>query len=161
MITAPQLRELVHYDPETGDFTALVKRHSCYVGKKLGHVDGGYVKINLCGKTYKAHRLAWLYVNGAFPDEDIDHVNGTRSDNRWANLREASRGQNMMNIGVKKHNTSGWKGVSLYKTTGKWKAQIQIEGKKIGLGYYDDIKEAAEAYIFAALEFHGEFARLE
>lgn len=159
-VTQEQLKAFLHYEPETGVF----HRHKTYTGKpmweEVGREDGGYIRIYLNGKCYKAHRLAWLYMTGAFPPEDTDHANGVKTDNRFANLRPASRGQNMMNIGVKKHNTSGYKGVSYYKKTGKWKAQIQVNKKKLGLGYFDDIREAAEAYIFAALELHGDYTRI-
>lgn len=159
-ITQEELKAALHYNPETGVFTNKIQRGTCQPGKEVGHLDMGYVKINLFGQTFKAHRLAWLYMTGSMPTEDTDHVNGIRSDNRFGNLREASRGQNMMNIGVKKHNTSGYKGVTFHKPTGKWRAQIQVDKKKMGLGYFSDIREAAEAYIFAALELHGDYTRI-
>lgn len=159
-LTHARLIEALHYNKDTGVFTSLIKRSKTPVGTIVGWKDSGYIKISLDGKVYRAHRLAVFYMTGSWPAHDTDHINGDGSDNRYENLRLATRGQNMMNIGLKKHNTSGWKGVSFYKKTGKWKSQIQSDGKKIGLGYFDDIKEAAEAYIFAALEMHGDYARL-
>lgn len=160
MIDLAKLRSMIEYNPETGKFYALYSHKDLPVGREVGCIDSGYVRLSVAGKIYKGHRLAWFYTYGEWPSGDIDHVNGDKSDNRICNLRKASRGQNMMNIGLKKHNTSGYKGVSYYRKTGKWKAQIQSNGKKVGLGYFDDIRDAAEAYIFAALELHGDYARL-
>lgn len=161
MLSHQELKRLVRYEPDTGRFYSLYSHKGLPAGREVGSVDDEYIRISVMGKLYKGHRLAWFYMTGSWPSCDIDHINGIKSDNRFCNLREASRGQNMMNIGVKRHNTSGYKGVSFYSKTGKWKAQIQSNGRKIGLGYFDDIKEAAEAYIFAALDLHGEYARIE
>lgn len=161
MFSHEDLKSLLRYDPETGKFYSLYSHKGLPIGREVGGLDGDYVRLSVNGKIYRGHRIAWFYMTGAWPLEDIDHINGIKSDNRFCNLREASRGQNMMNIGVKRHNTSGYKGVSFYSKTGKWKAQIQHQGKKMGLGYFDDVKEAAEAYIFAALDLHGEYARIE
>lgn len=159
-ITQERLKELVNYDPNTGVFTNKAQRGNLLAGAETGYEDGGYIKLRLDKKLYKAHRLAFLYMTGSFPSSDTDHVNGIKNDNRFCNLRQATRGENMMNIGIKKHNTSGYKGVTFYKKTGKWKAQIQANKKKISLGYFDDIREAAEAYIFAALDMHGDYTRI-
>lgn len=161
MLAHDRLLEVLDYDPETGLFHWKSAHQSVQVGDEAGYLDDGYVKISVDGRTYKAQRLAWFYVTGEWPEYDTDHKNTNRSDNRFDNLRPATRGQNMMNIGLKKHNTSGYKGVSFWKKTGKWKAQIQVNKVKIFLGYHDTPREAYEAFIFAALEHHGEFARLQ
>ncbi len=97
-------------------------------------------------------------MTGEWVDE-VDHENTVRSDNRWDNLRAATRGQNRANCGAYKNNTSGLKGVSFYKRTGKWKAQIQASGKKTFLGYFLTKEAAHQAYAHAANEYFGEFAR--
>ena len=161
MVTQERLKELFSYDPEAGDFVRLVGRPgpNARAGDVAGCDNGqGYVRIYVDGHGYKAHRLAWLYVHGEWP-KHIDHVNGDRADNRIDNLRSVNQQQNNMNLPVYKNNTSGLRGVSFYKRTGRWKAQIQASGKKIGLGYFDTPDEAHAAYVSAAEELHGEFAR--
>lgn len=160
-LTHKHLIETLDYNPETGHFSWKVDRKKFKAGDRAGFLDGGYRKIALMGFAHKEHRLAWFYVHGKWPKKFMDHINGVRSDNRLCNLREATRQENGANIGLKSHNTSGYKGVSLWKKTGKWKAQIQVKGKKIFLGYHDTPREAYEAFIFGALEHHGEFARFE
>lgn len=160
MITHSRLKELLDYDPMTGLFAWKISSGKRRAGAPVGWVDGGYIRLSVDGDTYKAHRLAWFYMTGEWPDGDTDHENGIRTDNRFANLRPATRSQNMMNTKLKSHNTSGYKGVSFWKKTGKWKAQIQVDKKKLFLGYHETPEGAYEAFIFAALEHHGEYARL-
>lgn len=162
MLTATRLRELLSYDPETGDFTRLVGRSGprSRAGDVAGCENGqGYIRIYVDGIGYKAHRLAWLYVYGEMPPE-LDHINGNRSDNRIANLRSVTRAQNKMNCRTYKNCTSGLKGATFNKRAQKWKAQIQRDGKKVGLGYFETAEAAHEAYAVAANALHGEFARL-
>lgn len=161
MLTQERLKALLHYDPEAGLFTRLVSRSG--PKSKAGDVAGcdngqGYIRIYVDGKPYKAHRLAWFYMTGEWVDE-VDHRNTVRSDNRWANLREATRGQNRTNCAAYRNNTSGHKGVSLYRRTGKWTAQIQKRGQKHFLGYFDTPEAAHEAYAKAANDLFGQFAR--
>lgn len=161
MLTQQRLKELLYYDPETGIFTRLVGRSGprARAGDVAGCDNGkGYIRIYVDGKPYKAHRLAWFYMHGEWPEE-IDHRNGERADNRLSNLRPVTRQQNNLNQSIYRSNTSGLKGVSFYKATGKWKAQIQVNGRKIGLGYYQTKEQAHQAYVAAARELHGEFAR--
>lgn len=159
MLTQQRLKELFNYDPETGRFIRLVGRSG--PGARAGDVAGcdngqGYIRIYVDGKGYKAHRLAWLYVYGDLPAE-IDHVNCDRSDNRIGNLRPATRKQNRSNCAAYRNNTSGYKGVSACGE--KWRAQIQSGGKKKALGLFRTPEEAHEAYVAAAKEWHGQFAR--
>lgn len=161
MVTQKRLKQLLSYDPKTGLFTRLVGRRgpNARAGDVAGCDNGqGYIRIYVDGKPYKGHRLAWLYMTGEWVPE-VDHENTDRSDNRWDNLREATRAQNRTNCGPYKNCTSGLKGVSFYKRTGKWKAQIQSGGKKVGLGYFVTKEAAHAAYVSAAHELHGEFAR--
>lgn len=159
MITAEKVRDLFHYDPSTGIFTR--KTDSWWGEKKVGCLSHGYLVIRVNnGKKYAAHRLAWLYVYGSFPEKDLDHINGDRSDNRIENLREASGSENSMNRRNRSDNTSGKKGVVWHGIQNKWQAQICSDGKNRCLGYFHDIEEAAHAYNKAAIKLHGEFAVL-
>jgi heme-degrading monooxygenase HmoA len=162
-LTAERLRELLAYDPAAGVFTWRVDvRGGAWV--KAGHVAGtihsrdGYRQISICKVQHKAHRLAWLYVTGAWPSEQIDHVNGDRSDNRIANLREASAAGNARNARRRIDNVSGFKGAYEYRP-GKWRAYINKDGRRINLGTFATPEEAHAAYVAAAQEHHGEFAR--
>lgn len=162
MITQDRLRELLSYDPETGVFTRIVGRPgpNARAGDIAGCDNGqGYIRIYVDGKPYKAHRLAWLYKHGEFPQE-IDHIDCDRSNNRIANLRPVTRGQNRTNCGAYKSNTSGFKGVSFNRRSQKWIAQIQKGGRKIGLGYFATPEEASARYASAVNEFHGEYGRV-
>ena len=96
-------------------------------------------------------------MTGKWPENDIDHINVARGDNRFSNLREATRSENLRNRGAQKNNTSGFKGVSWQKSSRKWDARINIHGKVVHLGYFDDPEDAYQAYCQAAKELHGEF----
>jgi hypothetical protein len=161
-LTAERLRELLSYDQATGDLTRLVGRSGpkARAGDIAGRLDdSGYIRIYVDGVKYPAHRLIVLWMTGEFPPQEVDHINGDRADNRWSNLRLATRSENMRNKGTYKTNTSGLRGVSFYKRTGKWKAQIQHEGKKIGLGYFASPDLAHTAYLTAEVALRKEFAR--
>lgn len=161
-LTAERLRELVNYDQATGNFIRLIGRSGpkARAGDIAGRIDdSGYVRVYVDGVKYTAHRLAVLWMTGEFPPEEVDHINGNRSDNRWSNLRLATRSENMRNKGTYRTNTSGLRGVSFYKRTGMWKAQIQHEGKKIGLGYFHSAEKAHSAYTHAEALLRKEFAR--
>ncbi len=160
----PSLELLHHhltYDPETGIFTANTgERAGWKVGSPVGTMDRGYVRIMISKKYYPAHRLAWFMTYGQLDDtQQIDHVDGIRSNNKIYNLRIATHGQNCQNIGLPKHNRSGVKGVHWASYSKKWRAQIKINGKRIFIGEFDTIGEAAEAYRQRAEELHGPFQR--
>lgn len=161
MVSQERLKELFTYNPNDGLFIRIVGRSgpNARAGDVAGCDNGqGYIRIYVDGAPYKAHRLAWFYMYGEWPGE-IDHVNMDRSDNRISNLRPATRAQNRANTKAYSNNKSGEKGVSWYKATGKWKAQIQKNGKKVGLGYFETIESASAAYKAASKEMFGEFAR--
>lgn len=131
-----------------------------FVGKVAGAVNSsGYVNIDFCRKKQKAHRLVWFYVTGEWPQKQIDHINLTRSDNRFENLRECSYQQNQANTLLRQINTSGFKGVSLCKVTQRWRARIRINGKVKCLGRYSSRDEAHKAYADASNSAHGEFSK--
>ena len=141
------LKEYLSYDPDTGLFIWLKKRNSSAGKVKRGVLAGckttnGYQEIGLLGRRYTGHRLAFLYMLGAFPDEEVDHVNHNRLDNRWANLRSASRTQNGRNLSKKSNNMSGVTGVSWSKQRRKWCAAIMVNRKMIALGRRSNFDEA-------------------
>lgn len=160
--SAEELREHLHYCPETGVFTRLISSRSDRIGKVAGSLNKttGYRLISVNCRAYYGHRLAWLYMTGAWPQFEIDHEDTNRANNRWSNLRPATRSQNAANTSLRSTNTSGCKGVSFYKPYNKWRAYITVAGKHKGLGYFDSKEKAAEAYTNAANDLHGEFARL-
>ena len=146
-ITQERLKELLHYDPETGVFTWLVSRGGRVIGAIAGcKMPIGYVGICVDRKAHLAHRLAWLYIYAVLPPDDIDHINGDRADNRIVNLRLATRGENHQNI-RKAHRDSatGYLGVSPWK--GKYKAQITLNGVKHYFGLYPTIEDAHNVYL--------------
>ena len=169
---ASALAGRLRYDPDSGEFTWLqdVKlRHGgirVAAGTRAGtELDSGYrviqVWVNGKPKGLREHRLAWWFVHGEFPKSQIDHINGDRRDNRIANLRLATNSQNMANRKLNANSKSGVKGVCFHAGSQRWRARLQVNGKRIHLGDYKN-KEAAEiAYEAAAKRHFGEYARLK
>ena len=155
-LTAERLRDALDYNPETGEFRWKSPRKKVVVGSIAGCVSSdGYRRIRIDGDRYRAHRLAWLYVNGRWPAFDIDHINGLRADNRIENLREARRGENNQNKrSPQTNNKSGFLGVTRRKDTGRWRAAIMISRKHISIGDFETPEEAYAAYLKAKAEFH-------
>ena len=153
-LTQDYLKSILRYDSETGEFAWVRKIPHSKPGLKPGGVCAqGYWRIKINKKTYKAHRLAWLYVHGEFPKEFIDHINGIKVDNRICNLRMASNAENQMNRAKPAYtNNSGFLGVNLNKDVNKFAARIQVEGKRLHLGYFDTPEEASCAYMAKKLE---------
>lgn len=160
-LTAQRARELLDYDPETGEFRWKVTRGGVTRGSIAGYIDpDGYRHIRIAGYLYLAHRLAWLITHGSWPTLEIDHRNVKPGDDRIKNLREATRAQNHQNIGVRSDNTSGYKGVSFDRINRKWVARIRVTGGRYkNLGRFPFPDQAHAAYIEAARDLHGEFAR--
>lgn len=145
-LTAERLRELLDYEPETGWFFWRISRRKASAGSKAGtrwQPPHDYVAIGIDRKIYLAHRLAWLYMTGEWSQIDVDHINGDRSDNRWVNLREAVRWQNLANSKLSATNKSGFKGVCFDKSRGLWLATISVAGVHYNLGRYATAEEAA------------------
>lgn len=153
-----ELKELLHYDPETGAFTWLVSRGRVKVGAVAGGISGkGYIAIKINQARYYAHRLAWLYVHGHSPPNETDHINGIRTDNRLCNLRLATNSENQMNRKQNINNKSGFKGVSWHRATKKWLATGCLGGTVMQLGAFTNILEAIATREAFAKEHHGEF----
>lgn len=136
-----RLTELVNYDPDTGVFTWKARGRGRVVGKELRRFDGRYIKIELDGRAYYAHRLAWFYVHGSMPEGEIDHKNEDKTDNRLDNLRLTDHSGNMLNISAPNRNSrSGYRGVCYRR--GRWRAT------KCGrhLGDFQTVEEAVKAY---------------
>lgn len=162
-LTQVELKYWLDYDPAVGVFTIRVaRRNTKPVGSPAGWVDDrGYTRMFLLGKLYLAHRLAWFWVYGKWPEDEIDHIDNERSNNRVANLREATALQN--SYSKKPRGSSGYKGVTKAKRRGvwcgRWQAQICVSLEVKHLGYFRDPRMAAQAYDVAAAAAFGEFAK--
>ena len=142
------LHTLMVYDCSTGIFQWLKKRRGIQVGVGLGCDNGfGYLRITVLGRSYYAHRLAWLYSHGVWP-ETIDHINGNKSDNRLDNLRCCSQfGNNQNKIFPQSNNKAKVLGVSWHKQSKKWQAHICVYKQRKYLGLFNSIEAASSAYI--------------
>jgi hypothetical protein len=144
-ITQSDIKNLLWYDPESGVFrwrnpTACQIPRWAVAGCRK---RDGYIRIVINGVYYAAHRLVWLYMHGSFPSHQIDHINGIRTDNRRSNLREATAKQNNENITLRRDNTSGYRGVTLNKKSGKWQATVQHKGVWVYCGLHQTAEIAA------------------
>lgn len=154
-ITLEELRQALNYEPDTGIFTW---RKSPVNRAKIGTMAGtttpkGYVRIVINRKPCFAHRLAWLYVHGVWPKQQVDHINGNPADNRIANLRDCTNQENNQNRRVVR-GISKYMGVSFHKRTSTWTAKIKQNGKTKNLGHFATEDEAAEAYQEAKRIYH-------
>lgn len=166
------VRECFEYSPDTGE---LVWRrrplhhfksprgewqwNARYAGTVAGSThSGGYVQVVVNKKKLFAHRIAWVFISGSWPTDEIDHINGDKSDNRKDNLRAATHSENGRNKKISSRNTSGAKGVHWFDRTQKWSAHLNIGGRQTTLGYFDTIAEAAESVRAAREIHHGAFA---
>jgi len=143
MLTQNRLKELLHYEQDTGLFIrkTTINRH------KAGSISGarqnkGYIQMMIDGKNYLAHRLAWFYVYGEWPKNQIDHINRIKTDNRICNLRDVNNSTNQHNNSTRRHNTSGTTGVMNLKSRNCWGAQIYVNNKRIYLGVYKTKEDA-------------------
>ncbi len=168
-LTAEWVRECLHYDTDTGVFTwkqrpvhhfpderAAKSWNTCFAGTVAGakNVVSGYVQIGFRAQKHYAHRLAFLWMMGEWPADQVDHINGTRDDNRWSNLRQVSCAVNLQNIRQSKRKSGGLLGYHLDTRDGRFQAQIRANGKTHSLGRFDTEEEAHAAYLKAKRELH-------
>lgn len=159
MITQEILKEYLKYFPDTGHFVWIKKprrKPEGMVGTIAGSFDfnDGYRRIQFRGKSYRAHRLAFLYMEGSFPEHLVDHINGIVDDNRWSNLRRATHSENCKNVRPIK-NASGYRGI--FKSGNGWAARGMHNKKFQYLGQFKTAKEASDAYELWAKSIHGKF----
>ncbi len=169
MLTQERLKQLFDYNPLSGVFVR--KAHCCsgpakgpaqrWAGKPAGAICVyGYCLINVDNVKYRRARLAFLYMTGEWPSTHVDHINGNPADDRWENLRLATREQNMANTKVRLDNTSGARGVSWNARKGLWHVRVTTNGRTTHGGYFADFDKAVIRRDELALKLHGEFARL-
>ena len=158
-LTVEEARSRLNYDPETGRLTWKKLRNTRRIGEEAKSLDvAGYVQVNISGTLVKGHRLAWLLHYGAWPDGDIDHINGVRNDNRISNLRSVSGKVNCQNHRVgSRPSVTGLIGVHLQgrgSANKRYRAKIWVDGRQIHLGGYTTPDEAHAAYVLAKRKYH-------
>jgi uncharacterized protein YkuJ len=146
MITQEELKEILEYNPDTGVLKwNKTLRNGVQKGREVSGLDkDGYLRVKYNGKTYMAHRLAWLYVYGEYPNI-IDHIDRDVTNNRIENLRNVDNYTNRKNQKVFKNNTSKVTGVCYVKNENKWMARISENGKRILLGKFENKEDAIKA----------------
>lgn len=160
IITQSLVKERFHYNPETGILTRRIAAPRGPVGSAVGTpTSHGHLICRVKYRICYVHRLIWLYMTGEWPQQDIDHANGIPSDNRWNNLRVATREQNAQNRAPGRNNTSGHVGVHWFKQYGCWRAHIRANGKEHFLGHFDDKNAAIKVRLEAERRLFGNFAR--
>jgi HNH endonuclease len=167
------VQRLLRYDAATGEFAWLRRPREMfrneqnfrswntrYAGRIAGNISPtGHRMIAIGHTQYRAHRLVWLYMHGETVPEVIDHVDHNKLNNRFTNLRAASKAENGANARRPTNSTTGIKGVAIFK--GRFRARVVLHGKEHHLGYFDTMEEAAKARFEAASRLHGAFARHE
>jgi hypothetical protein len=154
-----RLLEICRYDPKTGVFTRRESYHEKKIGKEMGYIaTQGYRRIVIEGRRYAAAPLAWFYMTGCWPVNDVDHIDRDRANNRFSNLREATVSQNQFNA-ARRENRTGYRGVSR-TYWGSWRSTLRADSRDIYLGSYDTPEKAALRYDQAAKKHHGAFATL-
>jgi hypothetical protein len=154
-LTQDRLKELLSYDPDTGIFVWIKSAGTARKGAVAGSIKKwGYVHISVDGVMHKAHRLAWFYVYGVWPNKDLDHKNRNSSDNRIDNLREATVLENAQNKSIQKNNASGIVGVSYSPSRELWRSQIWVNKKTIHLGTFKTKEDAIFARKSAEATYH-------
>lgn len=156
MIEQKYLKSILDYDFETGIFKWKVKKS---IAISIGDIAGsknskGYIKIHIDGKGHSAHRLAWLYMKGELPLDQVDHINRIRNDNRFCNLRVATNKENQENVCIRKDNLSGITGINWRYDLRKWHVRIQRDGKRIHIGFYEKLELAKIARIVAEQKYY-------
>lgn len=161
LLSAERLRELLSYDPATGEFRWRVGRPGgrAQAGDKPGNITSkGYLSISVDSVRYQAHRLAWLYVTGEWPVAQIDHRNQNKLDNRLSNLRPATVREQAFNRPIPKSNTSGILGVKGRKDSPNWEAFVCVDKRYVSLGWFPTKEQASAVRLAGARALFGEFA---
>jgi hypothetical protein len=164
-LTQQRLKEVLHYDPLSGEWTWLADmktgrgagRVHIKKGTRAGTVSSakGYRKIGVDGRRYWAHRLAFLWMTGEWPKHHVDHIDGNGGNDVWTNMRDVPRGVNMQNVRrATVDSLTGILGVTFNRARKKWVAQISINSKSKGLGYFDTADAASAAYLSAKRQLH-------
>lgn len=154
-LTQTQVRELFDYDSENGWLIRKKTRAGNPWNKPCGHkpyAPHGYGEVGIAGKAYKTHRVIWLWHYGEWPENEIDHIDQNKMDNRIENLRNVSNSENQHNSSIRKNNSTGFPGVYWHKQFKKYQAQISINNKLIYLGRFTTPEEAFLAYQLAKIE---------
>lgn len=142
-LTAERLRELLHYDPDTGAFTWLVSRGKAKRGDVAGWPNGrGYLQVGIDGRAPSLHRPAFLWMTGAYPAGAVDHINGDGTDNRWANIRCVSASDNQRNLRCHREG----KPVGVQRVGGGWQSAIRLRGRTMHILWHKDITVASDAF---------------
>ena len=163
VLTQQYVQKVLDYDPNAGIFTwKQAPRHSPQlVNQQAGTLTRqGTRRLQINGRNYYCHQLAFLFMTGKWPKGEVDHINHKPDDNRWTNLRESNSHQNSCNRRKQRNNTSGYNGVSWHKGKQKFETKIQVNGKTLHPGSFKRIDFAAWMYDLVALKYHGEFALL-
>lgn len=148
------LKKILHYSAETGVFIWINAYHKSRIGNVAGTImKNGYSYICINKSSFRAHRLAWLYVFGMWPEQHIDHINGDKSDNRIENLREVSNSENMMNQGISVRNKSGHLGITWSESRKRWCVGLKVDGKSKNVGRFLSLFDAISARDRAYAEF--------
>lgn len=156
-----ELRNLLNYNPETGILSWRIDRNVIKAGEPIGSLHhSGYLVFKFKKRQYLVHRIIWFGMTGKWPDDQIDHIDTIKTNNKWNNLREASHTENQRNKNINKaNNTSGYKGVTWHKKRQKWRADIKVNGKSLTIGSFDNILDAVKAREEAGKRFHKNFNR--
>lgn len=149
------LKELLYYNQSTGVFTWKPRPkqrpqwNARYAGATAGSLDtNGYLRITINGSRYSAHRLAWLYITGSWPTNEIDHIDTDKTNNRIANLRDVGKSENQQNKRTAQRNSgTGFLGVHYCRTRKKFVAKITVNSKRLHIGYFETANEASQAYM--------------
>lgn len=161
-LTQARLKELLHYDPETGVFTWIKRAGRCAAGTPADTPDKhGYIRIQVDGVRFFAHRLAFLYMTGALPADEVDHIDGDPQNNAFANLRVVKHADNQHNMGgAQRNNKTNLLGVIFNPRVNKWVGKIMVARRSIHLGSFATPELAHAAYLKAKNELHPTHQRL-
>jgi len=154
-LTHEEAQRLFHYDPETGIVTRKVDMFKFKAGTVVGRKRGcKYFMFSIFCKSYLLHKFIWFYQTGKWPEEEIDHINRNKLDNRWCNLRKCSSWGNSLNRPVRADNISGIPGVSKHKASEKWQVRISVNRKNKHIGLFEKFSDAVKARYFAEQELN-------